>query len=262
MEGINTCITCGETKAVTEFINNKNTCKNCRDLYAKQYYIKNKEIQKHIIEDYRKNNREMLMLKQREYRKNNKEVTAANSKKCRIKHKEAIAIRKKEYAIKNKEHIAEKQKQYAYDNKVLIAKKSKEYEIKNKVIIAIKRHKYSQEHSEESRIYHQKRRSLKRKLTSNLTLKQWGDIKNYFDNECCYCGKELPLEQEHFIPLSKLGEYTINNIIPACRSCNCSKNNNEALSWFRNFRYYSKTREKRILKFLNYKNGFQQLKII
>jgi 5-methylcytosine-specific restriction endonuclease McrA len=107
----------------------------------------------------------------------------------------------------------------------------------------------------------QKRRAKKLSLPYTLTSKQWQQIKEYFNNKCAYCGKELPLSKEHFIPLSKGGEYTINNIIPVCLSCNSSKQDKDFFKWYPAQSFYSKAREKRILKYLGYKNDKQQLKI-
>ena len=105
----------------------------------------------------------------------------------------------------------------------------------------------------------QRRMALKRKLSSTLTLAQWENMKMHFNNKCAYCGKELPLAQEHFLALTKGGEYTVNNIIPSCKTCNSSKCNKDFFTWYPKYKYFSKKREKIILKFLNYKNEIQQL---
>ncbi len=39
---------------------------------------------------------------------------------------------------------------------------------------------------------------------------------------CCYCGK-MAETKDHVVPLSKGGTDFIDNIVPACRSCNCAK---------------------------------------
>ena len=111
------------------------------------------------------------------------------------------------------------------------------------------------------KIYKQRRNAIKRSLPSTLTKKQWAEIKEHFSGKCCYCNRELPLTIEHFIPITKSGELTRNNIIPACKSCNSSKGNRDALTWFRKQEYYSKAREQKILSFLGYNNGVQQLKL-
>lgn len=91
---------------------------------------------------------------------------------------------------------------------------------------------------------------------------QWEEIKKHFDYKCAYCGKDLPLAQEHFLALSKEGEYTLNNIIPSCKSCNSSKATKDFFKWYPNYKNYSKKRERAILKFLGYTDENQQLKII
>jgi 5-methylcytosine-specific restriction endonuclease McrA len=39
------------------------------------------------------------------------------------------------------------------------------------------------------------------------------------------------LTQDHFIPVAKGGPYTQNNIVPACKRCNSSKNDKDAMEW-------------------------------
>ena len=35
------------------------------------------------------------------------------------------------------------------------------------------------------------------------------------------------------LPLSRGGRYTLENVVPACRSCNASKSNDEVTGWLR-----------------------------
>ena len=111
-------------------------------------------------------------------------------------------------------------------------------------------------------INEQKRRARVKELPSTLTLGQWNTIKIAFDNRCCYCGKVKPLAQEHFIAVANKGEYSHNNIVPACKSCNSSKRDKDFFEWYSKFKFYSKTREQKILKYLGYKNNIQQLSFI
>ena len=96
-----------------------------------------------------------------------------------------------------------------------------------------------------------------------LTTEQWEDCIKHFEGKCAYCGKKKKLTQEHFIPLSKGGEYSVNNIIPACGSCNSSKRDRDFFKWYPNQKFYSKTRENKILRYLEYdKQLNQQLSIL
>ncbi len=125
-----------------------------------------------------------------------------------------------------------------------------------------KEKQYKYENANNYRMYAQNRLAKGRNLPATLTVDQWLSIKAAFNNKCAYCGKELPLAQEHFVALSKDGEYAISNIIPACHSCNSSKNNKDFFSWYPKYKYYSKNREKIILKYLCYTDQGQQLTII
>lgn len=58
---------------------------------------------------------------------------------------------------------------------------------------------------------------------TDLTEDQWSQIKVVYKNRCGYCGERKPLTQDHIIPVSKGGDHTASNIIPACRSCNSRK---------------------------------------
>jgi 5-methylcytosine-specific restriction endonuclease McrA len=51
---------------------------------------------------------------------------------------------------------------------------------------------------------------------------------------CAYCGAaEVPLQKDCVLALSRGGRYTLDNIVPACRSCNASKCNDEVTGWLR-----------------------------
>ena len=51
---------------------------------------------------------------------------------------------------------------------------------------------------------------------------------------CAYCGAtDRPLQKDCVLPLSRGGRYTLDNIAPACGSCNASKSNQEVTGWMR-----------------------------
>jgi 5-methylcytosine-specific restriction endonuclease McrA len=68
---------------------------------------------------------------------------------------------------------------------------------------------------------------------NDLTTSQWAGIRAAWGG-CAYCGSvNVPLQRDCVLPLSRGGRYTIENIVPACRSCNASKSNGEVTSWMR-----------------------------
>jgi 5-methylcytosine-specific restriction endonuclease McrA len=159
---------------------------------------------------------------------------------------------------KNKSHVANRRK----ENKELYVKHWAKYYKENKSKLAMYKSKYKKDNREKSNSYKQVYKARKKLLPSTLTAEQWEVIKKAFDNKCAYCGLEKALEQEHFIALSNGGEYTANNIICACRRCNSSKNNSNFFEWYPKQEFYSKAGEEKILIFLNYKEGIQQLKFL
>ena len=51
---------------------------------------------------------------------------------------------------------------------------------------------------------------------------------------CAYCGAtDRPLQRDCVLPISRGGRYTLENIAPACGSCNASKCNDEVTGWLR-----------------------------
>lgn len=74
------------------------------------------------------------------------------------------------------------------------------------------------------RRYRHRRESKRKEVLSTLTVEEWKTIFRLHYFSCAYCG--IPLEnpvQEHWIPSSRGGGYTSDNIVPACAKCNSRK---------------------------------------
>lgn len=207
--------------------------------------------------------RKCINQKNKQYREANKSALSEYQKKYRENNKERIRERYKQYSHDNKKRILESCKKYRDNNKELISERQKKYYKNNKEYVIKRNYEYDKKNLKNTRARHaikeRKRRARKRILESTLTLSQWEDIKIYFNNRCAYCGEEKPLTKEHFIALLKGGEYTRNNILPVCKSCNSSKQDKSFFTWYPKQSFYSKEREKQILDFLNYKDKIQQL---
>lgn len=83
---------------------------------------------------------------------------------------------------------------------------------------------YRNKYKEKLKLY-SKNRYKRLKLNATLTEEEWNRCKRFFRHRCSYCGKKVPLTQDHFFALSKGGLYAKDNILPACKSCNSSKYN-------------------------------------
>lgn len=187
-----------------------------------------------------------------------KSCAKAYFKEYKAKNREYISKRKEDYRLKNITEIKERGRVYRENNKDKCRERFKRFYEANKESRIDYSKNWNKTHPENRRITSQLRESRKKNLPATLTEKQWEYIKDHFNSRCAYCGKEKPLCQEHFIPLSKGGEYTHNNIIPACVSCNTSKGASDFQEWYPRKKFYSIKRERKILKFLGYDNQLNQ----
>ncbi len=60
---------------------------------------------------------------------------------------------------------------------------------------------------------------------------EFEDLIESWGHRCAYCGAQKHLTADHIIPLSKDGRNEIHNIVPACGSCNSSKQAEDVLVW-------------------------------
>jgi 5-methylcytosine-specific restriction endonuclease McrA len=68
---------------------------------------------------------------------------------------------------------------------------------------------------------------------NDLSDAEWSAIRSAWGG-CAYCGStDKPLQRDCVLPLSRGGRYTLDNIAPACASCNASKCNEEVTGWLR-----------------------------
>ena len=71
------------------------------------------------------------------------------------------------------------------------------------------------------------------RVEHDLTDEQWTSLQVAWGG-CAYCGaRGKPLQRDCVLALSRGGRYTLDNIVPACRSCNASKCNAEVTGWLR-----------------------------
>lgn len=242
------CTYCNVFMTEDSFSKNKNAkdgkqskCKNC----YKEYYKNHRRCTPEFESGIRKMNPDYHT----NYYKTHKNYIVKD-KVSKIKDKKPRKIDKekiKNYYLVNRERILEHCKLYYIENKDILKERIKQYHKNN---------------PDKRRQIKHIRKSRKKLLPATLTLTEWEKIKHYFSNKCCYCGKVLPLVQEHFLPVSSMGEYGHNNIVPSCGSCNSSKTNNDFFTWYPKYKYYSKTRESKILEFLHYNKGTQQLSLM
>jgi len=68
---------------------------------------------------------------------------------------------------------------------------------------------------------------------NDLSDDQWAALKAAWGG-CAYCGESsAPMQRDCVLALSRGGRYTLDNVVPACGSCNSSKCNDEVTGWLR-----------------------------
>ena len=79
-------------------------------------------------------------------------------------------------------------------------------------------------------------RRRKRRMDSvdhDLSGAEWIALKAAWGG-CAYCGvTDKPLQRDCVLAISRGGRYTLDNVAPACGSCNASKCNDEVTGWLR-----------------------------
>jgi hypothetical protein len=191
----------------------------------------------------------------KKYRQSNKEKAITYQKKYYHVNKEKLDERNKLYVKENTDEIINYRRNYYMENKEQIIKRSRLNYNENKErhlkISKIYRQKNSERFKVSARMKSQRRRALVRNVPHTLTIGEWEETLNYFNNSCSYCGKsDEGLHQDHFIPLTKGGGFVKGNMIPSCPPCNYSKHNKDFEKWYINHASYNAERESKILNFI------------
>lgn len=163
-----------------------------------------------------------------------------NKSKIDGKATECKACKKKQddiYRLKNIERCKVYAKQYRQDNKQVLNEKKKIYIIDNKIDFQKRQHlwyernkdkrkaeivKYKKEHPDQYRMYASCRRARKKGAT--VTRFSVKDIVDKYGEICFYCKGSFE-QIDHYIPLSKDGLHTLENVRPSCAQCNLEKSN-------------------------------------
>lgn len=117
--------------------------------------------------------------------------------------------------------------------------------------VEVKSEKYESKahniNAKNQKIRHERRKE--RQGEFSMTAEQWKWTLECFNNRCAYCGSDEKSTYDHFIPFSKGGKFELGNIVPACASCNASKNNNSFGVWYKKKDFYNEKRKQNILDF-------------
>ncbi len=206
---------------VTIAINKKEYAKKYKDSiaeYQKEYAIKNKQRTTKYKKEYYKKNKSILqekgkayyvdnLEKIKKYKEENSEKIKKSKKLSNLKHKEKISKYRKEYRLKNKEKIKKYHSEYMSSEKGLMSARNSRH-----------KRKFLRLNGSDNTIPDRVRYPLSKELQDLL------DIQN---NKCNNCGCSLTEGKhlDHWVPLSKGGTHSIDNVVWLCPTCNMSKHN-------------------------------------
>lgn len=157
------------------------------------------------------------------WQQSHREIMHAYGKKYRSAHSEKDRERTRRWERANPDKVRQKNRQQHYKD---LNKSHKREQA------------WRKSHPEYARKREQERRARKRTLPATFTEKTWQLALIYWHGVCAYCGNPPKLwddpsvlHQDHFVPLSKDGPYTPDNILPACQSCNFGKRDSNPIQW-------------------------------
>ncbi|MCE7792632.1 HNH endonuclease [Salipaludibacillus sp. CUR1] len=271
------CTSCKEEKEVSKFSKNKNSkdglknyCKQCASEQGVRYREKHRDKKnKRNKEWYWKSKEKKEQRTSEELEKKDKVCSHCGIVKpvtdyyrrgnggfygeCKSCHANKVQVykdsirplylnRKRVYYEKNRDYHLEYYKEYHKNNADKNIERAKQWSKDNPEKHRALRVKSSQV-----------RNARKRKLKADFTQEEWEKCKDYFNNECAYCGKKMTnATQDHFIPLSNGGHYIKGNILPVCRNCNSSKMDKRFDEWYSDKPFYSHARVQKIHDYFDY----------
>jgi 5-methylcytosine-specific restriction endonuclease McrA len=198
--------------------------------------------------EYYRLNKVRILAAQKKHYEDNKESHKEYGKRYREQHSDVVKLRKKEYCERNKEAVAEKKhrdylanresilrrrkanpsikdymRRYQKENKLQMAKRAKEYRAENAERLRQIRRERQPLNRAKKRFRQNRRNARKVGNGGSHTYTQWLELCARLGGRCAYCGEEKELSEDHKTPISRGGTDDIDNIAPACRSCNFSK---------------------------------------
>ena len=113
----------------------------------------------------------------------------------------------------------ESQKRYDQEHR----DERREYNLGRKDEVREQYRQYCREHPEIHIAAWHRRRAAIAGSDGHFTAEEFRILCEVSEYMCFYCGQKLPLTPDHVVPLSRGGSNSVDNILPACFSCNAQK---------------------------------------
>lgn len=157
----------------------------------------------------------------------------SNAKYCSTQHKKNAGS--KRHRERNPGYYARytgaaSRKEWAEANRERILAAAREYQQQYRLAHPGKSREWWQANPEKHRLYQAARRA---RFTEGFLVTE-RDVRRLFarhGGRCAYCRLVPATELDHVVPLKRGGYHGIGNLLPACRSCNASKNARLLYPW-------------------------------
>jgi 5-methylcytosine-specific restriction endonuclease McrA len=218
------CNVCGKSKPISEFpraVGERHwvrpRCRGCEKKYKHNYYLGHQEEIRDRDHNYRHTHQEEKKERARIYYLAHAEEEKGRTRKWQQTHTEEVKELNRKYYQEHREEAKEFSHDYYQDHR-------EDVDERNRI--------YSKKHPEYKRIGCRNRRARILNASGNgWSAKDEKQLKQDYSYRCAYCGKDTKLELDHIVPISRGGKHAIENIVPACRSCNSSKGSKSLLKW-------------------------------
>lgn len=211
-------------------------CTKCKEHYppTAEYFSRNKS----KTDGFESICKACTSKQQRDWRERNREYVLESKRNYYHSNREYNLVKSKEWRENNAEYKKQKDREYAQKNKKQVSARKLDWQNQNKDYVnAQKRRKYKDDPTGR-KLSAIRREARKLELPDTLTAEEWLNCLSYFDNKCAVCGSSETLHADHWIPLnhSDCKGTVSDNIVPLCKSCNCSKQDTLPLDWL-NWKY-------------------------
>jgi len=223
------CTKCGEEKALEEFHSRpgntdgrRGSCKAC----AAKYRAANR---KRIAEQgraYRAANRERVTALKAAPYVANRERIAEQGRAYRAANRERIAERGKAHYAANRERIAELGRAYRAANREQLAARRAARYVANRERVAERTANYYRTPEGRAVKYASAARRRARRVGAEcgcVSAPALDAVRQIAGGLCAYCGRQPAAHVDHVEPLADGGRHCVENLLPACASCNLTK---------------------------------------
>lgn len=199
-----TCTKCGETKPLDEFHRDRRNkdgkvgqCKPCACARSRAWAASNKGRKRAADKRYREAHRDDAIRRSRDWYQDNKAEALARQRIYRMQRPEQDRAAKRAYYLSHRDEILQRTREWATVNS----------------------------DAAQANAWASRYRSRARRVGATVVVERFlkADVIERYGDHCAYC-ETGPFEQlDHYVPVSKGGPHTLENVRPSCVSCNATK---------------------------------------